>query len=62
VNITTIITKVYKMKKKFTITLKENGIHSLSKGLDVFSAFEQSKDEYLLKESIMFLHHALNFL
>jgi hypothetical protein len=50
------------MKKEFTITLKENGIHSLSKGLDTFSAFEQSKNEYLLKESIMFLHHGIELL
>ena len=50
------------MKKKFTISLKENGIHSLNKGLETFSAFEQSKNEYVLKESIMFLHNGIELL
>lgn len=50
------------MKRKFTITLKENGIHSLDRGLEIFNNFEQSKDEYLLKEAIMFLHNGIELL
>ncbi len=50
------------MKKRFAISLKENGIHSLNRGLEIFSTFEQSKDEYLLKEAIMFLHNGVELL
>lgn len=50
------------MKKKITLTLKENGYHSLEKGLTVFKDFEQNEDEFLLKEAIMFLHHGIELL
>ncbi len=50
------------MEKKFAITLKENGIHSLNRGLEIFGNFEQRKDEYLLKEAIMFLHNGIELL
>lgn len=51
------------MNKKFTITLKENGVHSLEKGLKVFTDFEKvSGQSILLKEAIMFLHHGIELL
>jgi hypothetical protein len=50
------------MKKKFTLTLKENGSHSIEKGLNVFKEFEQNEDNLLLKEAIMFLHHGIELL
>ena len=50
------------MTKKITLTLKENGYHSLEKGLTVFKDFEQSEDAFLLKEAIMFLHHGIELL
>ena len=42
------------MEKKFQISLKDNGIHSLNKGLSSFKSYEESKNEFELKESIMF--------
>jgi hypothetical protein len=50
------------MKKKFKIGLKDNGIHSLSRGLEMFQTYEEDKDSFLLKESIMFLHHGIELL
>lgn len=47
------------MNKKVTITLKENGIHSLEKGLDTFEAYEKNKNNFTLKEAIMFIHHGV---
>ena len=50
------------MNKKFKIGLKENGIHSLTRGLETFELYEEEKDEFILKESIMFLHHGIELL
>lgn len=50
------------MNKKFCISLKDNGLHSLNKSLEIFKEFEQNEDEFLLKESIMFLHHGIELL
>lgn len=50
------------MKKKFNISLIENGFHSLTRGLSSFKSYEDSKDEFELKESIMFLHHGIELL
>jgi len=51
------------MSKKLKLTLKENGLHSLEKGLKVFSQFEKTdNDDLLLKDSIMFLHHGIELL
>jgi len=48
--------------KKFKIGLKDNGIHSLNKGLKMFDLYEEDKDDFQLKESIMFLHHGIELL
>ncbi len=50
------------MKKKITFTLKENGLHSLERGLTTFKEFEQTEEMFLLKEAIMFLHHGIELL
>lgn len=50
------------MKKKFKIGLKDNGIHSLNRGLEMFELYEEEKDDFRLKESIMFLHHGIELL
>lgn len=50
------------MKKKFKIGLKDNGIHSLNRGLEMFELYEDDKDDFCLKESIMFLHHGIELL
>ncbi len=55
-------TKTKDIKKKITLTLKDNGTHSLEKGLSAFKKFEQNEDEFLLKEAIMFMHHGIELL
>lgn len=50
------------MKKKITLSLKENGLHSLERGLSIFKSFEQTENIFLLKEAIMFLHHGIELL
>jgi hypothetical protein len=52
------------MKEKFEITLIKNGIHSFNKGLDKFLDYQSNnkKDEFQLKEAIMFLHHGTELL
>jgi hypothetical protein len=52
------------MKSKFKISLLENGIHSLNKGLDTLSQYEKDEknDEFKLKEAIMFLHHGIELI
>ncbi|MGB1204244.1 MAG: hypothetical protein ACPG5B_01290 [Chitinophagales bacterium] len=50
------------MKKKFEISLKDNGIHSLNRGLDTFKLYEKEKKDFQLKEAIMFLHHGIELL
>lgn len=51
-------------KDKLRISLEANGIHSLIRGLDTFSSYEEGGkgDDFLLKESIMFLHHGIELL
>lgn len=48
--------------KKISITLQENGIHSLWKGIEAFAAYNQSQDKMLIKDAIMFLHHGVELL
>ncbi|MFN8578197.1 MAG: hypothetical protein U0354_15270 [Candidatus Sericytochromatia bacterium] len=50
------------MNNKFKISLKDNGLHSLEKGLETFKLYEEDKNDFLLKESIMFLHHGIELL
>ena len=46
----------------FKITLRENGIHSLEKGIEIYSKYLENNDDFALKESIMFLHHGIELL
>lgn len=46
----------------FRITLKENGIHSLWKGLEAFEEYSASQDQMLLKDAIIFIHHGVELL
>lgn len=56
--------KEKQVKTKFKISLEENGIHSFNKGLDEFIRYEEGnkRDDFLLKEAIMFLHHGIELL
>lgn len=44
------------------ITLKENGLHSLWKGIESYWAYERTKNKWLLKEAILFVHHGIELL
>lgn len=50
--------------EKFKISLLDNGIHSFNRGLDKLLQYrdENKKDDFKLKESIMFLHHGIELL
>ena len=50
--------------KKFTLTLKQNGFHSLKRGLETFIKYERTTEDegFLLKESIMFLNHGIELI
>lgn len=52
------------MKEKFKISLLDNGIHSFNKGLDELTQYEKQgkKNDFQLKEAIMFLHHGIELL
>lgn len=50
------------MQSRFKISLKENGIHSFERGLEITLAYEKDSDPWLLKEAIMFLHHGIELL
>lgn len=52
------------MKEKFKISLLNNGIHSFSRGLDELITYEKDseKDNFKLKEAIIFLHHGIELL
>ncbi|WP_421948071.1 hypothetical protein [Phaeodactylibacter xiamenensis] len=52
---------------KITITLIENGEHSLRKGIKAYNTFQESsenvdKDKMYLKEALMFIHHGVELL
>ena len=49
---------------RFKITLRQNGIHSFKRGLETLQKYEKGKgtDKFLLKESIMFIHHGIELL
>jgi hypothetical protein len=47
---------------KFQISLLANGEHSLKKSLESYSEFERTKDQMLLKDTIMFLHQSIELL
>ena len=49
-------------KDKFTISLRENGEHSFMRSLESYSEYEKTKDQWLLKDTMMFLHQAIELL
>jgi hypothetical protein len=51
-----------KNSENFAISLRENGIHSLSRGIEAFVENSKSQEKMLLKEAIMFLHHGVELL
>lgn len=52
------------MTEKFKISLLDNGIHSFNRGLDKLLQYrnDNNKDDFKLKEAIMFLHHGIELL
>ena len=47
---------------KFKISLKENGVHSLWRGIESFENYGKNQDAFLLKDAIMFFHHGIELL
>lgn len=47
---------------KFKISLLENGMHSLDRTIEVFKEFTATDQDILLKETIIFFHHAIELL
>ncbi|MBN1875916.1 MAG: hypothetical protein JXA33_16960 [Anaerolineae bacterium] len=47
---------------KLKIDLKENGLHSLWRGIEAYQEYTQAQDKWLLKEAIMFVHHGIELL
>lgn len=48
--------------QRFTISLRENGIHSLERGVTAYADYTARGDKLLLKDAIMFLHHGIELL
>jgi hypothetical protein len=46
----------------FKISLKENGLHSLWRGIEAYQKYARTQDKWLLKEAIMFVHHGIELL
>ncbi len=46
----------------FSITLRENGLHSFSRGLDAYDNYLRNRQPILLKDAIMFMHHGIELL
>ena len=44
------------------MSLEENGLHSLKKGIDSYQEFQSTYDYWLLKDSILSLHHGIELL
>jgi hypothetical protein len=49
-------------KDTFKISLKENGLHSLWRGIESFQAYTKTQDKWLLKEAIVFVHQGIELL
>jgi hypothetical protein len=47
---------------KFKIDLRENGLHSWRRGIESYQEYRKTQDKWLLKEAVMFLHHAIELL
>ena len=56
------MSKKEKPSEKFTISLRENGLHSLWRGIEAYGAFDRTQDKLTLKDAIMFLHHGVELL
>ena len=49
-------------KSSFRISLKENGLHSLWRGIESYQKYIRTQDKWLLKEAIMFIHNGIELL
>jgi hypothetical protein len=49
-------------RDRFKIGLKANGLHSLWRGIESYQQYKDSRDIWLLKEAVMFLHHGTELL
>jgi len=47
---------------KFKISLRENGEHSFKRSLESYKEYDRTKDQMLLKDTIMFLHQSVELL
>lgn len=47
---------------KFTISLVDNGKHSLLRGIEAYDKARSSQDPMFLKDAIMFLHHGIELM
>jgi hypothetical protein len=54
--------KMKDQSQKFTISLRENGIHSFSRGIELSGNFKEHQDNLILKDAVMFLHHGIELL
>ena len=48
--------------EKLEISLWENGLHSLWRGLACYAEYRETNDRMLVKDAIMFLHHGIELL
>lgn len=48
--------------QKLTISLRENGIHSFSRGIELSGVFNEHQNNLVLKDAVMFLHHGIELL
>jgi hypothetical protein len=51
-----------KQTEKLVISLRENGLHSLWRGIESYGAYDKNQDKLMLKDAIMFLHHGVELL
>lgn len=47
---------------RFSITLIQNGMHSLNKGIQAFQRYSSTNNQMLLKDAIMQVHHGVELL
>jgi len=56
------MSKKEKQPEKFVISLRENGLHSLWRGIESYGTYDRNQDKLMLKDAIMFLHHGVELL
>lgn len=56
------MTKKKSSSDKLTISLRENGLHSLWRGIDSYGIYDKKHEKLVLKDAIMFLHHGVELL